>query len=67
MIRLQLNQEYLEVPVGTSLATLLAEHAHTATPFAVAINCEFVPKSQYALRLLAANDQIELLTPVGGG
>lgn len=66
-MRIQLNHLALDTPEGTTLAQLLAEHAPSNTPFAVAINCEFVPKSQYAQRPLHPNDQIELLTPVGGG
>ena len=36
-------------------------------PFAVAINREFVPRSQYADRVLRANDRIEVIRPVTGG
>ncbi|HYP86123.1 sulfur carrier protein ThiS [Variovorax sp.] len=36
-------------------------------PFAVAINREFVPRSQYAGRMLQADDRIEVIRPVTGG
>jgi sulfur carrier protein len=36
-------------------------------PFAVAVNLNFVPKSQYALHALNENDQIEVIAPVTGG
>ncbi len=36
-------------------------------PFAVALNREFVPRSDYAARTLKANDQIEVIRPVTGG
>ena len=38
-----------------------------APPFAVAINREFVPRSQYAQRVLQADDRIEVIRPVTGG
>jgi sulfur carrier protein len=36
-------------------------------PFAVAVNKEFVPRSQYAERVLHADDRIEVIRPVTGG
>jgi sulfur carrier protein len=36
-------------------------------PFAVAVNREFVPRSQYPARLLRDNDRIEVIRPVTGG
>ncbi|MDM0111134.1 sulfur carrier protein ThiS [Variovorax sp. J22R133] len=36
-------------------------------PFAVAINREFVPRSQYPARVLRPDDSIEVIRPVTGG
>lgn len=36
-------------------------------PFAVAINKQFVPRSQYEQRALQDNDRIEVIRPVTGG
>ncbi len=36
-------------------------------PFAVAVNTQFVPKSQYTAKLLAAGDRIDIIFPVTGG
>jgi sulfur carrier protein len=36
-------------------------------PFAVAVNLNFVPKSQYSVHALNENDQIEVIAPVTGG
>jgi sulfur carrier protein len=36
-------------------------------PFAVAINLQFVPKTQYAHTALNAGDQIEVISPITGG
>ena len=36
-------------------------------PFAVAVNRQFVPRSQYAECVLQADDRIEVIRPVTGG
>jgi sulfur carrier protein len=36
-------------------------------PFAVAVNLNFVPKTQYEQFSLNENDRIEVITPVTGG
>ena len=36
-------------------------------PFAVAVNRQFVPRSQYDGRALQDNDRIEVIRPVTGG
>ncbi|ALO43458.1 sulfur carrier protein ThiS [Pseudoalteromonas sp. SS15] len=36
-------------------------------PFAVAVNGQFVPRSQCAVAELKEGDQIELLSPIQGG
>jgi len=36
-------------------------------PFAVAVNREFVPRSQYPARVLQPDDRIEVIRPVTGG
>ncbi len=38
-----------------------------ASYLAVAVNCEFVPKSQYAQRFIKKGDDIEVVTPHPGG
>lgn len=43
------------------------EAIQATPPFAVAINREFVPRSQYPARVLQANDRIEVIRPVTGG
>ena len=43
------------------------QHAGIQTPFAAAVNLQFVPRTQYALHLLHQNDQIELIAPITGG
>ena len=36
-------------------------------PYAVAVNCEFVPRSAYAAHALKNDDRLEVIRPVTGG
>jgi sulfur carrier protein len=36
-------------------------------PYAVAVNLNFVPKTQHSEFLLSENDQVEVIAPVTGG
>lgn len=51
---------------GQSVAELLAVQM-PPSPFAVAVNTRFVPKTQYSGHLLQAGDQVDIVRPVVGG
>jgi len=65
-LNLLINQQPHRLPVGATLRDAI-ELIGLKPPFAAAINLEFVPRSQYAQRLLADGDRIELIAPVTGG
>ncbi|MGQ9838559.1 MAG: sulfur carrier protein ThiS [Cyanobacteriota bacterium] len=65
-MRVFINQEPRELPDGLTLAEAVAL-LQVSSPFAVAINLNFVPRSQYAQTCLQEGDQVEILTPVAGG
>ena len=65
-MRVIVNQVEYELP-SHSMITDALRVIHAKPPFAVAVNLNFVPKSQYALHALNENDQIEVITPVTGG
>lgn len=46
---------------------LLAELDYEGTHFAIALNYDVVPKSQWAQTALKAGDEIEIITPRQGG
>jgi len=65
-MRVMINQvEYL-LPERAKLEHAL-EALQAQPPFAVAINLQFIPKSNYGQCALAENDQIEIISPVTGG
>lgn len=48
------------------LADAIAEYGATP-PYALAVNGEFVPKSDYQLKYLDEHDQVDIVSPIFGG
>ena len=67
MISISLNNEKMSLEDDTFLQTALQTWGYGDGKIAVAINQEFVPRSQYDQRLLLDGDQIDIVKPVGGG
>ncbi len=65
-ITVLINQQPRQLPAGATLADAVAQ-AGVRPPFAAAVNLEFVPRGQYAARLLQEHDRIELIAPITGG
>jgi sulfur carrier protein len=61
-----LNDTPRELPDGATLADAIALLAPRA-PFAAAVNFEFVPRGNYAERVLQPGDRVEVIRPVTGG
>lgn len=68
MIEILINDQTTEVSPGTTLAELAAQFGQDPNqPIAVALNGEFVPKSQYPSTQMQAGDALDIVSPVGGG
>jgi sulfur carrier protein len=65
-MRVLINQEPHELPEDITLAEAIAL-IKVRTPFAVAVNLNFVPRTQYAQTPLQEGDQLEIITPAAGG
>jgi sulfur carrier protein len=65
-LTLTINQVPHRLPAGSSLLDAV-QRVGIQPPFAAAVNLEFVPRGQYASRLLADGDQVELIAPITGG
>jgi len=61
-----INRQPQQLPQDATVAQALAALT-PRPPFAVAVNTQFVPKSEYANRLLAPDDEVEIISPVTGG
>lgn len=66
MLSLVVNGQPVEVHPGETVATLI-EARQPRPPFAVELNKRLVRRSNYATTLLVQNDNIEIVTLVGGG
>jgi sulfur carrier protein len=63
---IQINQKLLSLPEGASIADALAAFG-ARPPFAVALNGDFVARTQHAARALQAGDKLDVVQPVAGG
>ncbi|RMF87127.1 MAG: sulfur carrier protein ThiS [Planctomycetota bacterium] len=66
-MRVRLNGEERELPVGTTVARLLEELKLADKFVAVEHNLEVVPRERHEQTTLAEGDRIEIVTLVGGG
>jgi sulfur carrier protein len=65
-MRIIVNQVEYEIPNQSVIADALSL-INAQPPFAVAVNLNFVPKTQYHQFALSENDHIEVIAPVTGG
>ena len=65
-MRVIVNGEQREI-TAISVDALLGELEYEGAHFAVALNYDVVPKSQWARTLLKNGDEIEIITPRQGG
>lgn len=67
MIQISLNNTLVSIASNTLLSQALEAWGYSGSKIAVAINGEFVPRSSYTECQLHANDEIDIVKPVGGG
>jgi sulfur carrier protein len=65
-MRVIINGEAREI-AAMSVDALLGELDYEGTHFAIAVNYDVLPKSQWANTQLKAGDEIEIITPRQGG
>lgn len=67
-ITICVNNERFNVQDSITLQALLESNQDQFTPpFAIAINGEFIPRSQYDCTPLNNGDELDIVSPVGGG
>jgi len=64
---LLVNGEKLEIVDGANILDVINCLENKSEFFAVALNKNFIPKSQYVKVQLKDNDQLEVVTPHPGG
>ena len=65
-MRLIINGEHREI-ASDHVDALLAELEYEGTHFAIALNFDVLPRSQWAQTRLKNGDEIEIITPRQGG
>jgi sulfur carrier protein len=65
-MRVMVNGEQREIQSG-SVDALLGELEYEGTHFAIALNYDVLPRSQWAQTPLKSGDEIEIITPRQGG
>ncbi|CAB3790356.1 hypothetical protein LMG28688_03098 [Paraburkholderia caffeinitolerans] len=63
---IQINQKPLTLPEGATVADALTAFG-ARPPFAVAVNGDFVTRTQHGARMLSAGDRLDVVSPVAGG
>jgi len=66
-ITVELNGEAKTVSPDITIENAIVEWDLSGQQFAIALNENFIPQSQYANTLLQAGDRVELLIPMQGG
>ena len=71
MLTVSINGEAIQLDSQLTVAELLSQHlsrqGQQNKRVAVAVNGEFVPRSQYTQTSINNNDEIDIVTAVGGG
>ena len=66
-VGVKLNGDPRDLPDGTTVAQAVAELTALGTGVAAAVNGDVIPRGSWAVTLLRAGDQIEVVTAVQGG
>jgi sulfur carrier protein len=66
-MQLQVNGEKKQFSAVQYVDDVLRELGYEAKKIAVAVNGEFVPRSQYASRTVNDGESIDIVAPVQGG
>ena len=67
MIEVVINGECKTIDEHQALSALLMENGFDCSRVAVAVNSEFVARTEYAARFLKTDDVIDVVVPVAGG
>ena len=66
-MKVVVNGRDLDVPDGSTLATLVEQLGLSGRPVAIEQNRRVVPRAQHAATALADGDRLEVVSLVGGG
>ena len=67
MLTVFINDEAVQLNHSITIEKLLLQQGQENKMLAVAVNGKFVPRAQYAQTSISHNDEIDVVTAVGGG
>lgn len=67
MLTVSINGEAVQLNSQMTIKELLLQQGQQNKRVAVAVNGEFVPRSQYAQTQISNNDEVDIVAAVGGG
>ena len=67
MITIKFNDKCVRLLTPLNISNFLIMHAKTNGCYAVALNRQFIAKSNYSAQLLQEGDHLELIIPMQGG
>ena len=67
MLKITINGKAKEIKRSESLHDVLLQEQEIQSPYAVAVNMQFVAKDEYKNFQLDDGDQIDIVTPMQGG
>jgi thiamine biosynthesis protein ThiS len=67
VITLIINGAPRQLPLNTTVATLIEEMGFAGKRIAIERNGDIVPRSTFATQTLAEGDKLEIVVAVGGG
>jgi len=66
-LKIKLNGKLHELKDGLTIQKLVTELTYEGKKVAVAVNREFVPRSQHEHHVLNENDEVDIVAPMQGG
>ena len=66
-MKIVLNGHEQDIERGATIADLVALSGLVGKRVAIEVNREIVPRGDYSVRMLAADDRVEVVHAIGGG
>ena len=67
MMDIHLNDECVSVPDNATVQGVLQQEGYEGRPVAVALNGEFITRTNYEQTKLSAGDRLDIVSPMAGG
>lgn len=67
LIKIELNGVTEQIKSNLTISSFLTEQGYKTDKVAVAINQDFIPRSQHQSTLIKQDDAIEIVAPMQGG